>query len=88
MHLPSITAALALIGLSAATPTEYSTSSSSSKDQGLAQAWTSKGRQYIGTALTIRDDPIEQGIIQARNEFNSITPENAMKWERKSDATL
>ncbi|THW38559.1 endo-1,4-beta-xylanase [Aureobasidium pullulans] len=81
MHLPSITAALALIGISAATPTEYSTSSSSSKDQGLAQAWTSKGRQYIGTALTIRDDPIEQGIIQARNEFNSITPENAMKWE-------
>ncbi|THZ20565.1 endo-1,4-beta-xylanase [Aureobasidium pullulans] len=79
MHLPSITAALALIGISAATPTD--TSSSSSKDQGLAQAWTSKGRQYIGTALTIRDDPIEQGIIQARNEFNSITPENAMKWE-------
>ncbi|THZ98658.1 hypothetical protein D6C83_09081 [Aureobasidium pullulans] len=79
MHLPSITAALALIGLSAATPTD--TSSSSSKDQGLAQAWISKGRQYIGTALTIRDDPIEQGIIQARNEFNSITPENAMKWE-------
>ncbi|THY54026.1 endo-1,4-beta-xylanase [Aureobasidium pullulans] len=81
MHLPSITAALALIGISAAIPTEYSTSSSSSKDQGLAQAWTSKGRQYIGTALTIRDDPIEQGIIQARNEFNSISPENAMKWE-------
>ncbi|KAI4723447.1 endo-1,4-beta-xylanase [Aureobasidium sp. EXF-10727] len=81
MHLPSITAALALVGLSAATPTDYSTSSASSKNQGLAQAWTSKGRQYIGTALTIRDDPFEQGIIQSRTDFNSITPENAMKWE-------
>jgi endo-1,4-beta-xylanase len=101
MHLPSITAALALVGLSAAVPTEYgfffsskeicisnkissyttSSSSSSNKDVGLAQAWTSKGRQYIGTALTIRDDPVEQGIIQSRADFNSITPENAMKWE-------
>jgi endo-1,4-beta-xylanase len=99
MHLPSITAALALVGLSAAAPTEYAsffsyneacdsnsifrftTSSHSSKDVGLAQAWTSKGRQYIGTALTIRDDPVEQGIIQSRADFNSITPENAMKWE-------
>jgi endo-1,4-beta-xylanase len=101
MHLPSITAALALVGLSAAAPTEYdfilssdeayipdqspryttSSSSSSNKDVGLAQAWTSKGRQYIGTALTIRDDPVEQSIIQSRADFNSITPENAMKWE-------
>ncbi|KAK5999707.1 hypothetical protein QM012_005113 [Aureobasidium pullulans] len=80
MHLPTISAAFALLGLSAATPTDYSTSSYS-KNQGLAQAWTSKGRQYIGTALTIRDDAVEQGIIQSRSDFNSITPENAMKWE-------
>ncbi|KEQ63697.1 uncharacterized protein M437DRAFT_83426 [Aureobasidium melanogenum CBS 110374] len=58
MHLPTITVTLALLGLSAATPTDYSTSSTS-KNQGLAQAWTSKGRQYIGTALTIRADPVQ-----------------------------
>ncbi|KAG9961311.1 endo-1,4-beta-xylanase, partial [Aureobasidium melanogenum] len=80
MHFSTITAALALLGLSAATPLDYSTPSYS-KNQGLAQAWASKGRQYIGTALTIRDDPVEQGIIQSRTDFNSITPENAMKWE-------
>ncbi|KAG9670634.1 hypothetical protein KCU95_g17290, partial [Aureobasidium melanogenum] len=80
MHLPTITVTLALLGLSAATPTDYSTSSTS-RNQGLAQTWTSKSRQYIGTALTIRDDPVEQGIIQSRADFNSITPENAMKWE-------
>jgi endo-1,4-beta-xylanase len=51
------------------------------EDVGLAQAWTSKGREYIGTALTIRDDPAEQAILQSRVEFNSVTPENAMKWE-------
>lgn len=45
---------------------------------GLAQAWKIG---YIGTALTIRDDPIEQHIIQAPNDFDTVTPENAMKWE-------
>ncbi|KAI5248090.1 endo-1,4-beta-xylanase [Aureobasidium subglaciale] len=80
MHLPSITAALALIGLTAATPVNLD-ARTLSKDKGLAQFWTSKGRQYIGTALTIRDDPVEQGIIKSPTDFNSITPENAMKWE-------
>ena len=37
------------------------------------------GREYIGTSLTLRNDPTEQGII--KNEFGSVTPENAMKWE-------
>jgi len=45
---------------------------------GLAQAWK---RGYIGTALTIRNDPIEQYIVQSPYDFDSITPENAMKWE-------
>jgi len=46
--------------------------------QGLAQAWR-KG--YIGTALTIRNDPVEQYIVQSPQDFDSITPENAMKWD-------
>lgn len=37
------------------------------------------GREYVGTSLTLRNDNTEQNII--RNEFGSITPENAMKWE-------
>jgi endo-1,4-beta-xylanase len=46
--------------------------------QGLAQAWK-KG--YVGTALTIRNDAVEQYIVSSPYDFDSITPENAMKWD-------
>jgi len=39
-----------------------------------------KGRSYIGTSLAIRNDNSENNIIRNRNEFGSVTPENAMKW--------
>ena len=39
-----------------------------------------RGRTFIGTAYTNRNDGSEQNIIRNRNEFGSITPENAMKW--------
>jgi endo-1,4-beta-xylanase len=45
----------------------------------LAEAMKKRGRSYIGTAVTIRNETKESEII--RTEFNSITPENAMKWE-------
>lgn len=45
----------------------------------LDAAIKAKGKGYAGTALTIRDDAAEETIITS--EFNSITPENAMKWE-------
>ncbi|POS73834.1 glycosyl hydrolase family 10 [Diaporthe helianthi] len=45
----------------------------------LDAAFKAVGKEYVGTALTIRDDPQEQGIVAT--EFGSITPENAMKWE-------
>lgn len=45
----------------------------------LDAAIKAKGKEYVGTALTIRDDTSEQAIITS--EFNSVTPENAMKWE-------
>ncbi|KAJ9625162.1 hypothetical protein H2203_005117 [Taxawa tesnikishii (nom. ined.)] len=77
MHFSKLTAALALTGLSAASPLE-----SRASEKGLQQAWTClKGRDYIGTALTIRDDAAEQNIIKSPVDFNSVTPENAMKWE-------
>lgn len=40
-----------------------------------------RGRSYIGTALTIRDDAKETAIISNKHDFNSVTPENAMKWD-------
>jgi endo-1,4-beta-xylanase len=37
------------------------------------------GRNFIGTALTLRNETREGEIIKA--DFNSFTPENSMKWE-------
>jgi endo-1,4-beta-xylanase len=48
---------------------------------GLNAAMVARGRQYIGTSLTIRSDTTEQNIIKDKNMFGSITPENAMKWD-------
>lgn len=45
----------------------------------LDAAIKAKGKEYAGTALTLRGDTTEEGIITT--EFNSVTPENAMKWE-------
>lgn len=38
-----------------------------------------EGRTFIGTALTLRNESREGEII--KQEFNSFTPENAMKFE-------
>lgn len=38
-----------------------------------------RGRVFAGTALTLRNETREGEIIH--QEFNSFTPENAMKWE-------
>lgn len=46
----------------------------------LNAAIVARGRQYIGTSLTVRSDNTEQNIIKSA-EFGSITPENAMKWD-------
>jgi len=39
-----------------------------------------RGREFAGTALTLRANETREPEI-IRQEFNSITPENAMKWE-------
>ncbi|KAF5589978.1 glycosyl hydrolase family 10 [Fusarium pseudocircinatum] len=48
---------------------------------GLHAAMKAAGKQYFGTALTVRNDQGETNIINNKNEIGSITPENAMKWE-------
>lgn len=43
-----------------------------------------RGREFIGVAITLNrnpQDPKERAIYGNRNDFNSMTPENAMKWE-------
>jgi endo-1,4-beta-xylanase len=50
--------------------------------QGLNAAFKAKGREYVGTSLTIRSDTAEQNIIKNSSEFGSITPENAQKWDQ------
>ncbi|KAK3708756.1 hypothetical protein LTR37_011277 [Vermiconidia calcicola] len=50
---------------------------------GLAKAMVARGRSFIGTAVTLRDPPDnkEAAIYSNKADFNSITPENAQKWE-------
>jgi endo-1,4-beta-xylanase len=45
----------------------------------LYQAMQERGRSYIGTAVTLRNETREVDVI--KTEFNGMTPENAMKWE-------
>lgn len=49
------------------------------KNDTLYEAIVKRGRSYIGTAVTLRNETKELDII--KTEFNSMTPENAMKWE-------
>ncbi|KAK4557044.1 hypothetical protein LTR86_006025 [Recurvomyces mirabilis] len=51
------------------------------KDQGLYTAMRARGREFIGTAVTFRNDTAEAAIYGNKADFNSITPENALKWE-------
>ncbi|KEY74814.1 hypothetical protein S7711_06501 [Stachybotrys chartarum IBT 7711] len=48
---------------------------------GLHAAMVAAGKEYFGTAVTVRNDQSETNIINNRNDFFSITPENAMKWD-------
>lgn len=61
--------------------TDHSQHTRPCKAKGLNDAFVAQGREYIGTALTIRDDKSESEIINNPVDFGSVTPENAMKWE-------
>lgn len=41
----------------------------------------SKGKEFWGSALTIRNDTVEQAILASTADIGSVTPENAMKFE-------
>lgn len=76
MHLPTFTTALAFASSALGSP-NYGLSARQASN--LNAAMKARGRSYIGTSLTIRNDNNEQNII--KSEFGSITPENAMKWD-------
>jgi endo-1,4-beta-xylanase len=60
--------------------TAISTYGANKKDNdSLYKAMKKAGRNFIGTALTLRNETREGEIIKA--DFNSFTPENSMKWE-------
>ncbi|KAI8943834.1 hypothetical protein NX059_001807 [Plenodomus lindquistii] len=71
MRFTNILATLALTSSAFAHPAQNQDS--------LYQAMKKAGRSFIGTALTLRNETREGEII--KQDFNSFTPENAMKWE-------
>ncbi|KAH8691719.1 endo-1,4-beta-xylanase-like protein [Phaeosphaeriaceae sp. PMI808] len=74
MHFSNIVTSLALASSVVAFPKPHP------KEDSLYKAMQQRGRNFIGTALTLRvNETRETEII--RQEFNSITPENAQKWE-------
>ncbi|BCS29669.1 putative endo-1,4-beta-xylanase [Aspergillus puulaauensis] len=49
--------------------------------RGLNTAVNEKGKEWFGTALTVRKDEAERRLLDNTAEFGSVTPENAMKWD-------
>jgi endo-1,4-beta-xylanase len=72
MLFSSLVAALAFASSTAALPSSLEARQANTLDAAIKQ----KGRSYIGTSLTIRNDGSETNLI--RSEFGSITPENGM----------
>ncbi|KAF4984316.1 hypothetical protein FZEAL_467 [Fusarium zealandicum] len=48
---------------------------------GLDSAIRAKGKEHVGSALTLGTDSRTEDIMKGRGEFGAMTPENAMKWE-------
>lgn len=49
--------------------------------RGLNEAITYKGKEWFGTAVTVRKDKAERRLVDDTAQFGSITPENALKWD-------
>ncbi|PNS15953.1 hypothetical protein CAC42_4354 [Sphaceloma murrayae] len=83
MRFSVVTAALACASAVTARPQDER-----HKPSGLAKAFKARGRNFLGTALTLRSpaDTQEAAIYNNRADFNSFTPENAMKWESTQPA--
>ncbi|TKX19039.1 endo-1,4-beta-xylanase-3 [Elsinoe australis] len=81
--LTFVIAALAYASTAVALPQEER-----HRNNGLYKAIKDRGRGFLGTALTLRNpaDTQEAAIYGNKNDFNSITPENAQKWESTEPA--
>ncbi|RMZ67188.1 Endo-14-beta-xylanase 2 [Pyrenophora seminiperda CCB06] len=77
MRFSAIVTGLAFASSAIASPT-YGTDHGKDNDS-LYKSMKKAGRSFIGTALTLRNETREGEIIKA--DFNSFTPENAMKFE-------
>ena len=67
MHFTQVFTALTLAGAAiAATQT-----AEERKAPGLANAMTARGREFIGTALTLRGNETEEAIARNGADFNS-----------------
>ncbi|KAF9888055.1 hypothetical protein FE257_009320 [Aspergillus nanangensis] len=71
-RLGLITATLGLGGLAMASPYHL---------RGLNEAANARGKEWFGTALTVRKDKVESSLLADTTQFGSITPENALKWD-------
>ena len=66
MHFTQVFAALTLAGAAVASP------HGKPKPQGLATAMQARGREFIGTALTLRGNETEEAIARNGADFNSL----------------
>jgi len=84
MHFSTLfTALLSATAVTAAPPQSYKPAPYKPAPKGLWKAMQARGRNFIGTAITLRNPPDtkEAALYGNTNDFNSMTPENAMKWE-------
>lgn len=75
MHFTQVFTALALAGSAvAAPPPKYGGPAPPAppKAQGLATAMQARGREFIGTALTLRGNATEEAIARNNADFNSF----------------
>jgi endo-1,4-beta-xylanase len=79
MHFTQVFTALTLAGSAfAAPPPKYE--APKPKPQGLATAMKARGREFIGTALTLRGNATEEAIAANGADFNSFV--NWMSFNR------
>ena len=67
MHFTQVFTALTLAGSAFALP-----QAEERKAQGLATAIKARGREFIGTALTLRGNETEEAIARNGADFNSL----------------
>lgn len=72
MHFTQVFTALTLAGSAVAAPPPKYGGPAPPKAQGLATAMQARGREFIGTALTLRGNATEEAIARNNADFNSL----------------